>query len=427
VLAWTACEAALAARALGEQEPASAAAASVRAGYAATEARLRRWLWGGERPAVMARLRTARARVEQAAPGGWQRRPVPRALAAAVRRVPRRTAPLTPTLENTPEALAARLRRAGLDPWTLYWADGRRSIAEIAALAAGDRPGAKGGPAAGDWKQVLQRHAEFFAVHAELGYVQLMDPPQMWTRARLTGDLRRLGVRPGMDLMVHSSLSALGPVAGGAETVVAALLAAIGPRGTLLMPSFNHRAARVYNPLTTPTTNGAIPDAMWRRPDAVRSLHPTHAVAAIGPRAEHYCRGHVEAGVWAYDSPIGRLIHGGGYLLCLGTTHNTSTAYHVAEISMPCRCIDMFGADDVVVMPDGNLQRVRGLAFRAGPCPVPTSKLDETLDRRGLQRRGKVGQADSALCRAIDLWRVRREHLRGVCATCTVRPQRARG
>jgi aminoglycoside 3-N-acetyltransferase len=100
-----------------------------------------------------------------------------------------------------------------------------------------------------------------------------------------------------MDLMVHSSLSRLGHVAGGAGAVNEALLDALGPQGTLLMPSFNHGNARVYNPLATPSTNGAITDALWRRPDAVRSIHPTHPVAAIGPKADAWCRNHLEVGV----------------------------------------------------------------------------------------------------------------------------------
>jgi aminoglycoside 3-N-acetyltransferase len=212
-------------------------------------------------------------------------------------------------------------------------------------------------------------------------------------------------------------------VIGGTNTVIDALLAVIGADGTLMMPSFNHRGARVFNPLTTPTTNGAIPDAMWRRPEAVRSLHPTHAVAAIGPRAEAYCHGHLEAGIWAAESPIGRLIHGGGYLLSLGVTHEASTAYHVAEISVPCTCIDQFGHINRVVMPDGTVQAVRGLAWRSADCPVPPSRLDETLDARGLQRHGKVGNADATLVRALDLWRVRREHLADVCPTCTIQPE----
>ena len=189
------------------------------------------------------------------------------------------------------------------------------------------------------------------------------------------------------------------------------------------MPSFNHRAAQVYNRMATPTTNGAIPDAFWRRPAAVRSEHPTHAVAAIGPRAERYCASHLEAGIWEPESPIGQLVHGGGWILALGTTHWTSTAYHVAEMSVPCGCIDPFGNIDRVVVGDGRVEEVWGLAFRRGECPVEISpKLDDALDRRGLQKRGRVGEADCELVLAEDLWRVRREHLRRVCPTCGISP-----
>jgi aminoglycoside 3-N-acetyltransferase len=300
----------------------------------------------------------------------------------------------------------------GLSPWALFWADGERSLAEIAEVL-GSEYGREVKP---------EQVADFFEAHAELGYVELIDPEVMVSKERLIADLRALGLASGMDVMVHSSLSRIGHVIGGAAAVIEALLAVIGPEGTLMMPSFNHRGARVFNPLTTPTTNGAIPDAMWRRPEAVRSLHPTHAVSAIGPKAEAYCQGHLEAGIWAAGSPIGRLIHGGGFLLSLGVTHEASTAYHVAEMSVPCTCIDPFGNIDRVVMPDGSVQEVRGLAWRAAKCPVPPSRLDETLDARGLQRHGKVGLADAALVRAYDLWCARREHLVGVCPTCTIQP-----
>jgi aminoglycoside N3'-acetyltransferase len=155
----------------------------------------------------------------------------------------------------------------------------------------------------------------------------------------------------------------------------------------------------------------------------VRSVHPTHAVAAIGPRAADYCTGHLEAGIWAADSPIGKLIHGGGYILALGTWHETSTAYHVAEVSMPCGCIDAFVNRDRMVREDGSVDEVPGLGFRSGPCPVPPGKLDVALDRRQLQRRGKVGRAECQLVLACDLWQVRREHLRRACPACAVKPQ----
>ena len=95
---------------------------------------------------------------------------------------------------------------------------------------------------------------------------------------------------------------------------------------------------------------------------------------------------------------------------------------------MPCGCIDPFGNIDQVVAEDGSVEDVWGLAFRSGECPVQISpKLDTALDRRGLQRRGKVGDADCELVRAEDLWKVRRQHLRDVCATCKIQPRYREG
>src|SRR5919107_2065098 len=53
------------------------------------------------------------------------------------------------------------------------------------------------------------------------------------TRSALAADLRRLGLQPGMTVMVHAALSALGWVVGGSQTVVQALLDCVGQAGTL--------------------------------------------------------------------------------------------------------------------------------------------------------------------------------------------------
>ena len=57
------------------------------------------------------------------------------------------------------------------------------------------------------------------------------------TVGSLVDDLRRLGVETGDVLMVHSSMSALGFVVGGAQAVCEALLIAVGAGGTIAMPS----------------------------------------------------------------------------------------------------------------------------------------------------------------------------------------------
>ena len=408
--------------ALGAQRRPGGEADYIREAHGRSVRKLERWLWGGGRAAAHAAMaegeRAVAARAAAVArPAKKMRRP------AAARLVPRRTAALSPSAENAPQDINERIAAAQLSPWALFWADGCRDLGEIAARISCEEVDSSAGPKPQCAPVDIERVHAYFAAHADLGYVELNDRGDMVGRRALVADLRQLGIEPGMDLMVHSSLSAIGRVEGGAETVVDALLQAVGKRGTLLMPSFNHRAAKVFNPLATPTTNGAIPDALWRRPDAVRSVHPTHAVAAIGPRAADYCAGHLEVGIWAADSPIGQLIHGGGYILALGTSHETSTAYHVAEVSMPCGCIDAFINRDRLVREDGSVDEVPGLGFRSGPCPVPPGKLDAALDRRQLQRRGKVGRAECQLVLARDLWQVRREHLRRACPACAVKPQ----
>lgn len=385
----------------------SARRACLRAEGGASLRRLSRWLWGGDRAEELGHLDDCRRRVDAACPAPTD------APAEGEGMIPRRTRPLTWTAENMRPEAATRLHATGLPAWALYRADGERSPDTIAELLS-----------AGLGCEVAPVDvAGYFQTLAELGFVELAPRGEPVTRERLVADLRALGVQPGMDLMVHSALSRLGQVAGGAETVVDALLEAIGPEGTLMLPSFNHALARVYNPLATPGINGAIPEALRGRPEAVRSRHPSHPVIAIGPKSEALCRGHLEAGVWGQDSPIGRLIHGGGWLLGLGVGNEACTAYHVAEISMPCGCIDQFGSRRRVVEADGTVRAVAGLAWRDNPCPVPPEAMGPELDRQGCQRHGTVGAADCFLVKALDLWRVRREQLRDACPNCAVKPE----
>lgn len=375
--------------------------------------KLERWMWGGERSDVLGRFADHEREIREAArtaSKGKRRKRLRRVEGGD--RIPRRTRVLSPIGENAPPDINSRIGGKGLSPWALFWADGHRTLHEISQAVACET----GNPVKMDGV------IAYFEAHAELGYVELVEKSERATREGLVKDFDALGLVRGMDVMVHSSLSSIGHVVGGADAVIEALLAVIGKRGTLMMPSFNHRAAQVYNPMTTPTTNGAIPDAFWRRPDAVRSDHPTHAVAAVGPRAEAFCRDHSKNGLWTPDSPIGQFVHANGHIVLIGVDHNATTAYHVAELSVPCGCIDPFGNTYRVVSADGIVRRVRGLAFRSALCPVPPGKLNRALDRRGCQRRGKVGKADSIFVPAIEVWKARRDHLRRVCPTCDIKP-----
>lgn len=173
------------------------------------------------------------------------------------------------------------------------------------------------------------------------------------TTEDLVRDLRTLGVAAGQVLMVHSSLSSLGYVLGGAPAVVRALLAVLGPDGTLVMPGFSPAIsdpaqwpdrpfadawldrARAHVPAfdseTTPTSMGTIPETFRRWPGTRRSAHPQVSVCARGPRAEEIVAPHALAWGQGAGSPFDRLTAMGAGLLLLGVGFNRATLLHYAE------------------------------------------------------------------------------------------------
>jgi aminoglycoside 3-N-acetyltransferase len=182
--------------------------------------------------------------------------------------------------------------------------------------------------------------------------------PATLQRGPITGrmlrrDLVAIGVEPGTTLIVHSSLSAIGWVLGGAPTVVRALLDAVGDAGNLAMPSATPHCADPatwrepkvpeawidevrenlppFDVRTTPTTMGAIPEAFRNWPGTSRSEHPLESVCARGPRAGEVTRDHPIAFSEGPGSPFARLYDLDSRILLLGVGFNRCTALHFAE------------------------------------------------------------------------------------------------
>ncbi|MBX7207588.1 MAG: AAC(3) family N-acetyltransferase [Verrucomicrobiaceae bacterium] len=156
------------------------------------------------------------------------------------------------------------------------------------------------------------------------------------TRRSLARSLRAAGVREGGALLVHSSLSSLGFVPGGAAAVIAALHDAVGPRGTLLMPAHTwewmNKGCRVFDARTLPGCVGALAEAFRLMPGTVRSLHPTHSVCAAGPDAVRLTAGHEQALTpCGAGTPYARLLEEDGQILFLGASLDSNTAFHTME------------------------------------------------------------------------------------------------
>jgi len=154
--------------------------------------------------------------------------------------------------------------------------------------------------------------------------------------ALIESQLRRLGLQAGMNLLVHSSLRRVGPVEGGAEAIIDCLLRLLGPDGTLMMSTVSgnvNREQPVFHVQETPSTVGTLGNVFRRRPGAIRSLHPVHSVVAMGPKAEFFTAGHLEARTpWSPDSPYGKLMRNHGHILFLGTNFTCNTCIHALEI-----------------------------------------------------------------------------------------------
>ena len=119
--------------------------------------------------------------------------------------------------------------------------------------------------------------------------------------------LKALGLKRGDIVFMHSNLRALGTVReiiaapdGGMKWLIEAFREVLGPEGILAVPTFTATfkpgqpgpAGHVWHPDKTRSRVGQITNYILSLPDRKRSDHPTHSVAAIGDRAEEFCKGH---------------------------------------------------------------------------------------------------------------------------------------
>ena len=224
-----------------------------------------------------------------------------------------------------------------------------------------------------------------------------MADSDLLTKDDIVEDLRALGVGPGMTLMVHSSLSALGRVEGGAATVIEALLEAVGPEGTLAMPAMP--GGGVFDIETSPSTVGAITEAFRTWPGVQRSFHPSHSACAIGPRAEFLLEHTLEprTAIGA-ESPWGRLSRlPEAHVLLLGVDQDRNTLLHHCEevVRAPyLSTIERRYADE-----DGNVQ-TKTLELFPGPHRDFIG-LEPVIRDSGAMRLGKVGSAVGRLMHAM--------------------------
>lgn len=178
--------------------------------------------------------------------------------------------------------------------------------------------------------------------------------PDPVTPERIAADLRALGLRSGALLLLHSSLASLGWVPGGPQGALEGILSALGPEGTLVLPTHSSENSEpsawqappvpeawwetirstlpAYDPARTPTRGmGAIPELFRTWPGVLRSAHPTASFAAGGPLAAKVTGGQPLDLPLGEGGPLARLYERDAWVLLLGVGHDSNTSLHLAE------------------------------------------------------------------------------------------------
>lgn len=170
----------------------------------------------------------------------------------------------------------------------------------------------------------------------------------------LVRDFKILGIKPGMSIIVHSSLSSLGWTVGGGVTIIKALQEVVTSLGTIVMPSHttnNTDPSTWNNPsipkdwvsevrssmigyekdITPPYFMGQSVNLFRSLPAVQRSNHPVYSFLSWGKNAEFITSHHSLDNGLGPESPLGRLYDIDAYVLLLGIGYEKNTSMHLAE------------------------------------------------------------------------------------------------
>jgi len=250
-------------------------------------------------------------------------------------------------------------------------------------------------------------------------------------KSMIVEGLKKININKGDMLLVHSSLSSFGYVTKGANTVVDALLEVVGQKGTVMMPTFTHNRKIVFDPRKTPGKSGAVTETFWRRPEALRSLHTTHAYAAVGPEAEWLTEGHEKATTFGPNSPLGKLWKKDGTILLLGVSLDRATIMHFGERLAGAGCFGERTKKVRCINPETD--KVISIwvdAWRSRKCPSRNAEaVTNNLRTWGALKEITIGRAKLkkvSACNAVEAFRKHMNQGWGDhpgCKKCSIKPR----
>lgn len=235
------------------------------------------------------------------------------------------------------------------------------------------------------------------------------------TYAEILQQLKAAGVCEGDTLLVHSALTPIGYVEGGAPTVAQALLDAVGPEGTLVAPTFCfvHEIEQppIIDPRNDKSEMGAISEAIRKLPNAKRSIAFRHSFCAIGKHAETITNVDPYYSVFDMDSSFGKLLGLNAKVLLLGVPWDNSTSHHFAEYLLQVKDRHTLEKEAYLRNEDGSLTPIVLTDYQPRPSATGEyysfvhdfNRTGRMLEQAGKVKIGAVGNAVTRLHAMRDL------------------------
>lgn len=223
------------------------------------------------------------------------------------------------------------------------------------------------------WRTHWRKRAKAAVKNLRASYVRRW---RSYDAPALVDALASLGVRQGDALMLHSGFSEAHGLRGTIDDLIGAFRTAIGPNGHLLMVSLPYRDAtfaylqrgKRFDVRRTPSMMGMVSELFRRRPDVLRSLHPTHPILAQGPRAQWLVDGHEErVHPCGPDTPFARFAELDGAAVFFNVPFANFTFFHHLEhlvherLPFPLYTAEVYETE--IVDADGQVRRIRTHAF----------------------------------------------------------------
>ncbi|WP_339269006.1 AAC(3) family N-acetyltransferase [Paenibacillus sp. FSL K6-1330] len=239
----------------------------------------------------------------------------------------------------------------------------------------------------------------------------------MHTMESLMKQLEQLGIDSKGTLLVHSSMKSMGPVEGGADTVLDALTAYMID-GLLVLPTHTWSYINADNPKfyvdQSSSCVGILPELFRKRPGVVRSLHPTHSVAALGQDSIAFTNDdHRFDTPCARGSAWGKLLDRRATILLVGVDLKRNTFIHGVEewVDIPGRLTNDHEML-YTVLPDGTEIPVPSRRHCGLSWSEHFWKVDEVLEGQGAMHKGRLGDAVVRVCDAAKVANIITEMLK---------------